>query len=163
MGNQTGNYRFFSARKVYVSSYFEICLIISTATKTMIYFLLSEQARHEALFLQSLTEDFLCEPKNQNGQLEGGEYLHHDLQVTILRELRIKTVQMPRIRSISYPAKAISLITCHLKKKRQITNNLILKKIRQSKSSLDWFIPLHIFVIVIILKYEKVSLEEERN
>lgn len=74
MGNQPGNYRFFSARKVYVSSCFEICLIISTAMKTMFYFLSSEQARHEALFLQGLIEQFLCEPKKSNGQLEGGEY-----------------------------------------------------------------------------------------
>lgn len=74
MGNQPGNYRFSSGRKVYVSSCFEICLIISTAMKTMFYFLLSEQASHEALFLQGLTEFFLCEPKKQNRQLEGGEY-----------------------------------------------------------------------------------------
>lgn len=38
-------------------------------------------------------------------------------KVTILRELRITTGQLPRKRSISWGVKAISLITCHLKRK----------------------------------------------
>lgn len=87
-----------------------------------------------------------------------------------LREVRIKIVQMPRIRSTRCCTKTISLITCYLKKKKdekqadkknykQADN----KKDKQNKSSLDWFISLHIFVTAIILKHEKESLEEERN
>lgn len=72
-------------------------------------------------------------------------------------------MQMPRIRSIRCCASTISLITCHLKKKKKITNKPIIKKIKQDKSSLDWFISLHIFVIAVILKHEKDSLEDERN
>lgn len=159
-GNQPGNYRFFSARKVYVSSCFELCLIISTAMKTMFYFLLREQARNEALFLQriliGLIEYFLCEPKEQNGVVGRWKVVYYDQQVTILREERITTAQLPRKRSITCGAKTISLITCHLKK-RQITNKPIIKKIRQSKSSLDLLISLHIFVSAIILKHEKKS------
>lgn len=38
-------------------------------------------------------------------------------KVTILRELRITAGQLPRKRSIRWGVKAISLITCHLKRK----------------------------------------------
>lgn len=38
-------------------------------------------------------------------------------KVTILRDLRITTGQLPRKRSIRWGVKAISLITCHLKRK----------------------------------------------
>lgn len=71
-------------------------------------------------------------------------------------------MQLPRIRNTRCHAKTISLITCHLKK-RQITNKLIIKKIRQSKSSLDLFISPHISVTAIILKHVKDSLEEDMN